>query len=319
MRVLITGGTGLIGSTLTHLLALQGYEVIILSRFPKQAAQLFSRQGWPQIQTVGWDATSAQGWGELLTNECAIVNLAGATPAHWRWTRAYRARILESRLSAGRAVIQAMERYGPPAVLIQASASGYYGDRGQELLTETSLPGQGFRARVCQEWEASTASAPTRRCLVRTGLVLDLHAGAFPPLVQFARVLGSHVGSGYQWLPWIHRVDVARAIQFLLAQRQLSGPFNLCAPEGVTNRAFLRAVQAVLQRPPLFPLPAFVLRAALGELATVMLDSQYLVPERLTEATFQFAYPTLSQALSQLLRERGGSRRQHRGRSLSDW
>lgn len=307
MRVLITGGTGLIGRTLAHLLVSQGYEVIVLSRYPKRAAQLFSQHGLPQIQTIGWDATSAQGWGKLLTSECAIVNLAGATPAHWRWTRVYRARILESRLSAGQAVMQAMERYGPPAVLIQASASGYYGDRGQELLTETSLPGRGFRARVCQEWEASTASAPTRRCLVRTGLVLDLHAGAFPPLVQFARMLGSQVGSGHQWLPWIHLMDVARAIQFLLEQRQLSGPFNLCAPEGVTNRAFLRAVQAVLRRPPLFPLPAFVLRAALGELATVMLDSQHLVPERLTEATFQFAYPTLSQALSQLLRERGGS------------
>jgi uncharacterized protein len=278
-----------------------------LSRYPERAAQLFSQQGLPQIQTVGWDATSAQGWGKLMTSEWAIVNLAGATPAHWRWTRAYRARILESRLRAGQALMRAMERYGPPAVLVQASASGYYGDRGQELLTETSLPGQGFRARVCQEWEASTAYAPTRRCIIRTGLVLDLYAGAFPPLVRFARVLGSQVSSGHQWLPWIHRVDVARAIQFLLEQRQLSGPFNLCAPEGATNRAFLRTVQAVLRRPPLFPLPAFVLRALLGELATVMLDSQHLVPERLTEATFQFAYPTLSQALHHLLREHGGS------------
>ena len=307
MRVMITGGTGLIGRALAHFLAPQGYEVIILSRYPERAAQLFSQQGLPQIQTVGWDATSAQGWGKLMTSECAIVNLAGATPAHWRWTRAYRARILESRLRAGQALMRAMERYGPPAVLVQASASGYYGDRGQELLTETSLPGQGFRARVCQEWETSTAYAPTRRCIIRTGLVLDLYAGAFPPLMRFARVLGSQVSSGHQWLPWIHRVDVARAIQFLLEQRQLSGPFNLCAPEGATNRAFLRTVQAVLRRPPLFPLPTFVLRALLGELATVMLDSQHLVPERLTEATFQFAYPTLSQALHHLLREHGGS------------
>lgn len=307
MRVMITGGTGLIGRALAHLLVPQGYEVIVLSRYPQQAAQMFSQQGLPQIQTVGWDATSAQGWGKLMTSECAIVNLAGATPAHWRWTRAYRARILESRLLAGQAVMQAMERYAPPAVLIQASASGYYGDRGQELLTETSLPGQGFRAWVCQEWETSTAHAPTRRCIIRTGLVLDLHAGAFPPLVRFACLLGSQVGSGHQWLPWIHRVDVARAIQFLLEQRHLSGPFNLCAPKGATNRAFLHAVQAVLRRPPLFPLPAFVLQAVLGELATVMLDSQHLVPERLTEATFQFAYPTLPQALHQLLREHGGS------------
>ena len=308
MRVIITGGTGLIGRALTHLLAPQGYEVVVLSRDPGRAAQLFSQPGLPGIQIVGWDAMSAAGWGALLTETCAIVNLAGATPAHWRWTRAYRSRILESRVRAGQAVMQAIERYGPPAVLVQASASGYYGDRGQERLTEASLPGRGFRARVCQEWEATTAHAPARRCVIRTGLVLDTHTGAFSPLVHFARLLGRQIGDGRQWLPWIHRVDVARAIQFLLEQHQLSGPFNLCAPEGATNRVFLRAIQAVMRRPPLFPLPACVLRAALGELATVMLDSQHLVPARLAETTFQFAYPTLLPALHQLLREHGVSR-----------
>jgi hypothetical protein len=199
--------------------------------------------------------------------------------------------------------MQAMERYGSPEVLVQASASGYYGDRGQELLTETSLPGQGFRAKVCQEWEASTAQASTRRCLIRTGLVLDTNAGAFPPLLQFARLLGCQIGNGRQWIPWIHRVDAARAIQFLLEQRTLSGPFNLCAPTAVPNREFLRAVQRVLKRPPLFPLPAFVLQTLLGELATVMLDSQHLVPERLMEATFPFVYPQLERALCNLLLE----------------
>jgi hypothetical protein len=307
MRVIITGGTGLIGRTLVHHLAQQEYEIIVLSRYPERAAQMFSRQGLPGIQTVGWDATSAQGWGEFITGESAIVNLAGATPAHWRWTRAYRARILESRLGAGQAVMKAMERYGPPEVLVQASASGYYGDRGQELLTETSLPGQGFRAKVCQEWEASTVQASTRRCIIRTGLVLDTNAGAFPPLLQFVRLLGNQIGNGRQWIPWIHRVDAARAIQFLLEQRTLSGPFNLCAPEAVSSRAFLRAVRRVLKRPSLFPLPACVLQALLGELATVMLDSQHLVPERLTEATFQFVYPHLEQALRNLLREHSDS------------
>lgn len=307
MRVIIAGGTGLIGRTLVHYLAQQEYEIIVLSRHPERAAQMFAHQGLPGIQTVGWDARSAQGWGKLITGESAIVNLAGATPAHWRWTRAYRARILESRLNAGQAVMQAMERNGPPEVLVQASASGYYGDRGQELLTETSLPGQGFRAKVCQEWEASTAQASTRRCLIRTGLVLDTHAGAFPPLLQFARLLGYQIGNGRQWIPWIHRVDAARAIQFLLEQRMLSGPFNLCAPEAMPNRAFLWTVRRVLKRPSLFPLPAFVLHSLLGELATVMLDSQHLVPERLTEATFQFEYPQLEQALRDLLPEHNSS------------
>ncbi len=304
MRVIITGGTGLIGRSLAQLLAPQGYEIIVLSRHPASAAQIFHQQRFTNIRTCGWDARSAQGWGELITSESAIVNLAGATPAHWRWTRSYRARILESRLHAGEAVMQAMARYGPPKVLVQASASGYYGDRRQELLTEACPPGQGFRARVCQKWEASTAHAQTRRCVVRTGLVLDTREGGFPPLLHFAQLLGSQLGDGQQWVPWIHKVDVARAIQFLLEQRMLSGPFNLCAPEAATNRELLHTVRQALKRFPVFPLPAIALRILLGELSTVVLDSQHLLPQRLTEANFQFQYSQLGQALHDLLREK---------------
>ncbi|HEU5226705.1 MAG TPA: TIGR01777 family oxidoreductase [Ktedonobacteraceae bacterium] len=304
MRVIITGGTGLIGRSLAQRLASQRDEVIVLSRDPRRAAQIFSQHGLTNIQTVGWDATSAQEWGKLITRESAIVNLAGATPAHWRWTRSYRIRILESRVHVGQAVMQAIERYGPPEVLVQASASGYYGDRGQELLTEASSPGQGFRAKVCQEWEASTAQTQARRCIIRTGLVLDLHEGAFPSLLHFAHLMGSQIGNGRQWIPWIHKADVAKAICLLLEQRMLSGPFNLCAPQAVTNQDFLCAVRHILHRPAVFPLPGFVLRACLGELATVMLDSQHLLPERLTETGFQFLYPHLKQALDDLLRRK---------------
>lgn len=306
MRVIITGGTGLIGKSLVGLLASQGYEIIVLSRDPALAAHTFSQPGLASIQTVGWDARTAQGWGHLIDRESALVNLAGASPAHWRWTRAYRARILESRLCAGEAMMQAMARYGQPAVLIQASAAGYYGDRGQELLTEDSPPGQGFRAEVCRAWEASTANARTRCCILRTGLVLDTHAGAFPSLLCFARLLGNHVGNGYQWIPWMHRTDVAKAIQFLIEHQTLSGPFNLCAPETVTNRAFLRAVRRAQRRFPAFTLPAVVLQVLLGELATVVLDSQHLVPQRLLGANFPFDYPQLDEALHHLLRETGG-------------
>src|SRR5579883_96062 len=304
MRVIITGGTGLIGRSLVALLAQGNYEIIVVSRQPALAAQKFRQQGLTSVRVVEWDAQTAHGWGALINRDSAIINLAGASPAHWRWTRAYRAHILESRLHAGRAVMQAMERYGPPAVLVQASASGYYGDRGQELLTEASSPGQGFRASVCQEWEASTADAQTRRCLIRTGLVLDLHEGAFPPLLHFAHLFGRQVGNGQQGLPWIHKADVARAIQCLLQHQELVGPFNLCAPEAVTNREFLSTVQQMLKCFPIFPLPAFVLRALLGELSSVVLDSQHLLPQRLTEANFQFEYPLLEQALHDLLREK---------------
>lgn len=297
----MTGGTGLIGRALVELLAQQGYEIIVLSRNPALAARTFRQRGLVGVQTVGWDAQTAQGWGELISRAGTIVNLAGASPAHWRWTKAYRAGILESRLRAGEAVMQAMERYGPPEVLVQASAAGYYGDGGQEILTEASAAGRGFRAEVCQAWEASTASAKTRRCILRTGFVLDTHAGAFPPLLCFARLLGSQLGNGQQWMPWIHRRDVARAILFLIEQRALSGPFNLCAPEAATNRDFLRAVRRELKRFPVFPLPAGVLRALLGELSTVVLDSQRLLPQRLLEADFQFSYPRLDEAIRQLL------------------
>ena len=301
MRVIITGGTGLIGRSLITLLARQDYEIVVLSRDPAQAAQMFQQQGLKTIRAVGWDARTAQGWGELITGESAIVNLAGASPAHWRWTPAYRARILESRLRAGAAVMQAIERYGPPGVLVQASAAGYYGDQGQQIVTELSPPGQGFRAQVCQAWEASTAQATTRRCILRAGIVLDTHVGAFPPLLRFARLLGSRLGDGQQWIPWIHREDVARAIQFLIEQPALSGPFNLCAPEPATNRDFIRAVQRVLKRFPIFPVPALALRVLLGELSNVMLDSQRLLPQRLMKANFQFNYPQLEQALRHLL------------------
>lgn len=243
-----------------------------------------------------------------MSKESAIVNLAGASPAHWRWTKAYRARILESRLRAGEAVMQAIERYGPPDVLVQASASGYYGDRGQERLTEASPPGQGFRAEVCRVWEASTAHAHVRRCILRTGIVLDTQAGAFPPLLRFAQLLGSRLGNGRQWIPWIHKTDVARAIRYLLEQRALSGPFNLCAPEAATNQDVLRAVRRHLHRFALFPAPAGALRALLGEMSTVVLDSQHLVPQRLVEAGFPFAFPQLERAVHHLLREESGER-----------
>lgn len=303
MRIIITGGTGLIGRALVRLLAHENHEIIVLSRHPTPATQMFHRQGLTNIQVVGWDAQTAQGWGELIERESAIVNLAGASPAHWRWTRAYRARILQSRLRAGETVMQAIERYGSPEVLVQASASGYYGDRGAEHLTETSSSGQGFRAEVCRAWEASTAHARTRCCILRTGFVLDTHEGIFPAFLHFARLLGSQLGDGQQWLPWIHKEDLARAIQLLIEQKTPSGPFNLCAPQAVTNRDFLSQVSRVVQRCPVFPFPAFALRILLGELATVVLDSQRLVPQRLAEAHFLFKYPRLDQALRHLLRE----------------
>lgn len=300
MRIIITGGTGLIGSALVGLLARHDDEILVLSRDSAQAKRHFSQMA--NTQVVGWDARTSEGWGRLITAECAIVNLAGASPAHWRWTSRYKRHIRESRLAAVSAVAQAIKRYGPPAVLIQASASGYYGDRGNDAVTESSPPGHGFRADVCKEVESAVAAITgCRRCIVRPGIVLDRHAGAFPPLLLFARMLGDHLGSGQQWIPWIHLRDVARALQFLIGQQSLSGPFNLCAPAPATNRDFLRTAHRVLRRPAVFPLPEIALRTLLGEEATVVLDSQRMLPQRLIESGFTFDYPDLERALRQLL------------------
>jgi uncharacterized protein len=301
MRIIITGGTGLIGRSLCRTLARRGYEIFVLSRDPARATRAFHYLGLATVNIMGWDAQTADGWGELIRPDTAIVNLAGASPAHWRWTKTYRTRILESRLHAGEAVMQAMERYGPPDVLVQASASGYYGDRGPEVLTESSPPGQGFRAEVAQAWEASVATARTRCCLLRTGLVLDAHAGIFPPLRCFARLLGSRLGDGDQWVPWVHVDDAVSAICFLLEQQTLSGPFNVCSPEAAPNWEFLRATRRLQRRFALVSLPAPGLRLLLGELSTVVLDSQHLVPRRLLEARFPFHYAGLDQALHHLL------------------
>lgn len=301
MRVIITGGTGLIGRALIVALREHDHEIIVLSRDPGAAAASVPWRGSAKISIAGWDGKTAGAWGKLITPECAIVNLAGATPMHWRWTPAYKAHILQSRLWAGQALIQAIARFGPPAVLAQASASGYYGDSGQARLTEANTPGRGFRAEVCQAWERSTANIATRRCILRTGIVLDTHRGALPSLLRFASLCGRQLGDGVQWIPWIHRRDAGRAIRFLLEEPALSGPFNLCAPEPATNCDFLRAVRGILQRPGLFPAPAWALRAALGEMSTVVLDSQRLVPQRLLAAGFTCDFAQLEQALSDLL------------------
>jgi uncharacterized protein (TIGR01777 family) len=298
MRVIITGGTGLIGTSLVEILAPHTHEIIILSRDPDRAAQRFRDKS---VQALAWDARTDQGWGHLITPDTAIVNLAGENPAHWHWTAAHKQRVLNSRIQAGQAIMQAIEHHGSPQVILQSSASGYYGDRGQEILTESSEPGQGFRAEVCEAWEAVTANVNARRCILRTGIVLHQREGAFPPMRLFAQLFGSQLGNGQQWIPWIHHRDVANAIRFLLENTDLSGPFNVSGPEPVTNRELITTTGRLLKRPSLISVPAVVLRLVLGEESVVVLESERIIPKRLLEAGFTFDYPQLDQALRDIL------------------
>lgn len=306
MRVIVTGGTGLIGRALSASLARDGHEVIVLSRDPARAGNL------PEgVQAVRWDARSAEGWGHLAEGAGAIVNLAGASIAGEglvpkRWTSARKDLIRWSRLSAGRAVAEAVARAKEkPRVVVQASGIGYYGPRGDEVVMEEDPPGRDFLAGVAQEWEASTAPVEewdVRRVVIRTAVVLSQKGGVLPlMLLPFRFFLGGPLGSGRQWVPWIHVADEVRAIRFLMEREEARGPFNLVAPNSVTNQEFSRIAGRVLRRPSFVRAPAFALRLALGELATILLDGQRAVPQRLLDLGFAFQFPELEGALRDLL------------------
>jgi uncharacterized protein len=302
MKVIITGGTGMIGAALADAMARDGDEVILLSRSPQKG-----QAGLPAgVRLEGWDGRSAAGWGPLADGAQAIVNLAGESIAAGRWNASRKRSILESRTNAGQAVAAAIRQAkNPPRVLIQSSAVGYYGPCRDEIIAESASAGSDFLSQVCVAWEASTAEVEAlgvRRVVIRTGVVLSLRDGAFPRmLMPFRFFLGGPVGSGRQWFPWLHLEDEVAAIRFLIENPQAAGAYNLSAPEPLTNRDFAKAIGKVLRRPAFFPAPAFAMRLLFGEMATLLLDGQRQVPERLLQAGFRFTYPQAEPALRALL------------------
>lgn len=307
MKVIITGGTGLIGTALAKSLASDGHEVIVLSRDPQGAHRLP-----PGIRVVGWDARTAKGWGDLVEGADAIVNLAGANLAGQgllpnRWTAERKRILVDSRVGAGRAVLAAVEQAQvKPGVLIQASGVGYYGDRGDEVVTEEVRPGDDFLARLAaEEWEPVTAPVGelgVRRVIIRTGAVFSRDEGALPSMVlPFRLFVGGPIGSGKQWHSWIHLEDEVRAIRFLIDQDQARGPFNLSSPNPLPNAELARVLGRVLKRPAWIPLPAFVMRLAFGEVSDVLLTGQRAIPQRLLDLGFEFRYADPEAALRDLL------------------
>lgn len=305
MRVIITGGAGFIGRALAASLSADGYEVILLSRNPERA------RGLPRnVQAVGWDARTAKGWGSLADGAAAIVNLAGESIAGGLWTAERKQRIRDSRVNAGKAVVEAVQSIASaarkPAVVIQASAVGYYGPHGDEEVTEDTPPGDDFLAQVAVAWEASTAPVETmgvRRVIIRTGLPLSRKGGIFPLFVlPFRLFVGGPLGSGRQWLPWIHLEDETGAIRFLMDHAEARGPFNLCAPHPVTNAEFSHVLGRVMGRPSVMRVPAFAFRTILGEMSTLILDGQRQIPRRLLDMGYRFWFPEVESALRDLLK-----------------
>ncbi len=300
-RVVLSGGTGLLGRALAGRLAGAGYEVVVLTRRPERAPGLP-----PGSRALAWDGRSGEGWSRELDGSAAIVNLAGEPIAAGRWTTAQRRRILESRRQASAAVLEAARAAkSQPEVLLQASAVGFYGDRGDAWLDERSPAGTGFLAETTVAWERASdpiEALGVRRVFLRTGVVLAREGGALPKLLLPLRLgVGGKLGSGRQWVPWIHLADEIAAIHFLLERRESAGVYNLVAPAPVSNDELTRAAAARLRRPALLTAPAWALRAALGELSQVVLASQRVRPSRLVEQGFAFRFPELGPALADLL------------------
>jgi uncharacterized protein (TIGR01777 family) len=289
-RIAITGASGLIGSALVGHLKSEGHTVQRLVRRPVVSSD-----------EVSWDPKNGTVDLASLEGVDAIIHLAGANVGDKRWTRKYRAEILNSRLLGTNTMAAAVAKL-KPAVFISSSAIGWYGETGNRAVVEADRPGDDFLAAVCKAWEAAADSAgQVRTVKLRTGLVLDPTGGALGkmlPLFKFG--VGGKLGNGKQWWSWITLHDELRAICFLL-ENAVEGPVNLTAPNPATNQEFTAALARVLRRPALLPAPSLALKLALGGFASEILGSKRVIPQKLIDAGFQFDYPHLLPALTALL------------------
>lgn len=294
MDIAVAGGSGFLGTALVAALRGDGHRVRVLTRRARREDE------------VQWaPGAGDSGWGTVVAGAEAVINLAGEPIVGRRWSAARKDAILDSRVRATRAladVIRSAPR--PPAVFISASGIGFYGDRGDEVLTEESSPGSDFLAQVCRAWEATAAAAspPARVVTLRTGLVLGKSGGALPPLaLPFRFFAGGPMGSGQQYMSWIHIDDWVGLVRHALANAAATGPLNMTAPAPVTNADFARTLGRVLHRPAVVPAPAFALRLALGEMADAMiLGGQAVLPAKGLALGYQFRYEALEDALRAL-------------------
>ena len=296
MRIVVAGGTGFLGSALVDALRRHGDHVIVLTRQPRRPDDL------------QWSTNNGGNlWKRALDEADAVINLAGEGIADRRWTSARKNAILESRISATRTIVSAIREARPsPGVLINASAIGIYGPHGDEPLTEDAAPGSDFLASVCTAWEreALVASATTRVVLLRSGLVLAKEGGALPRIaLPFRLFVGGPVGSGRQYMSWIHRDDWVSLVRWALSEHAVSGPLNLTAPEPVTNAELARELGGALHRPSIVPAPGFALRIVLGEMAeALLLSGQRVRPHKALVGGFAFQYATIESSLQAIYR-----------------
>jgi uncharacterized protein (TIGR01777 family) len=294
MTIVVAGGSGFLGSALVGGWRADGHQVLVLTRRPQRR------------DDVAWSpGGSDTAWTAAIEQADAVINLAGEGIADKRWTASRKTAILESRVRSTRALASAIKSArNPPRALISASAIGYYSDRGDEVLTEDSPPGSDFLAQVCRQWEeeALAASAATRVVLLRTGIVLSDKGGALPQMaLPFRFFAGGPVGTGRQYMSWIHLADWLGMVRWALSNETIAGPLNLTAPAPVTNAEFTRALGSALHRPALVPAPARALRLALGEMAdSLLLSGQRVLPAKAQAHGYQFKFTTADAALQEI-------------------
>ncbi len=299
MRFIIAGGTGFIGSFLSQKLKNLGHEIIILTRTNRPSTD-------SQLKYVKWDAKTGTGWSDLITSETVIVNLAGSSIAKGRWTDKRKKELIESRVNSGKAIVDGIKQSGKhPKAMFQASAVGYYGTSEDLVFYEDTKPEKvDFLSNVCQQWENSTQELEelgVRRIVGRIGIALWKDEGALPLMALPVKLfVGGKIGSGNQWISWIHIYDLVNAIIFLCDKEEAQGVYNLVAPNAVINSYFMKTLAKTLRRPYWFPTPSFMLILVLGEKSSTVLNGQRVFPKRLIDDGFEFQYPTLEQALRQI-------------------
>jgi uncharacterized protein len=304
MKIIVAGGSGFLGAPLCEAWAEDGHDVRMLTRaLPPGVSRHESGTGVPGVTRVGWSPDGTAGMlTPVIDGAAAIVNLAGDPLHRRRWSAARKQVLRESRLLPTRSLVEAVAAAANrPAVLVNASAVGYYGDTGNGPVTESSPAGSDFLARLCHDWEAEAqrASSPGVRVVtLRSGVVLERSGGALPKMARLFRYFaGGRLGSGRQYFAWIHRLDWIEMVRWIVDTPSLSGAINATAPHPVTNAHFTRALRRVLHRPALFPVPGFMLRAVVGEMADALLTGQRVFPARAQEAGFHFRYPEIEIAL----------------------
>jgi len=298
MKIFITGGTGFVGQYLCSAYLKQGWQVTATgtsSRHPLSGTEGFTY--------IAADTTEKGAWQEAARGADAIVNLAGRNIFNF-WTENYKSQIYDSRILTTRNLVESLDA-GRGVTVLNASAAGYYGSRGDDQLTESARPGDDFLARVCVEWEAEALKAEKKNArvvLMRFGVVMGKGGGALAKMLPaFKFFVGGPLGNGMHWFPWLHIDDLTAATLHLLHTTDAAGAFNFCAPQAVRYKAFTRILGQQLRRPAFIKTPAFMLKLIAGEMGAAILSSQRAVPAKLEQAGFSFQYPALDAALAEIL------------------